>query len=100
MTELSLLSRYDQVEELISVLKGYASALEHHVIILPQDTLENAIRAGLPVDVVMTYRNVYLQPAVDDVRYIIWSINSVAIPRLENIKSDIMKSITAMNTTL
>lgn len=80
------LTLYKQkLDAMINELERFADLLNHHVIIQPRETIENAVRHGFPEDIALTYLRNYYVYNESDAQNIIRYINNKSIPYLQNV---------------
>ncbi len=73
------------VESMIVELERFSSSLNHHVIIEPRNTIDDAVRAGFPVDIAHHYLQYYYSKNESDAQDIIRYIDSKCIPYLRDV---------------
>lgn len=81
----SLTTYKRKVEEMIEELKRFTDLLNHHVIIQPKETIEDAVRNGFPEDIAMHYLHKYYSQNESDAQDIIRYINDEAEPYLNDV---------------
>ena len=74
-----------KVEEMIEELKNFTDLLNHHVIIQPKETIEDAVRNGFPEDIAMQYLHKYYSQNESDAQDIIRYVNNEAVPYLSDV---------------
>lgn len=81
--DVSIYNQIQNLEKLIRILNNYADNLRYHVITAPMDTLDDALRFGLPEEIGAKYRWRYYEQNRIEAENIIGYINGVCIPCLE-----------------
>lgn len=81
---VSIIDQIQQLEKLLHVLNDYMDNLRYHVITAPMDTMEEALRYGLPEEICAKYRWIYYEHNRIDAENIISYIKGVCVPCLEN----------------
>jgi len=91
----SLFLYKQRVEQMIEVMQRFADALNHHVIIQPRSTLEDAVRCGFPEDIALTYLKRYYVKNESSAEDMIHYINNDVIPYLTHVAFHINKAMNA-----
>lgn len=81
----SLATYKRKVEEMIREMEKFSSALNHHVIIAPKETIQDAVRAGFPSDIASYYLQQYYSRNESDAQDIMRYIKSDCIPYLSDV---------------
>lgn len=81
----SLLLYKQKVEQMIGELELFSSQLNHHVIIEPLKTIEEAVRYGLPSDKANLYLRKYYSKHISIAEDVMHYINEDCIPYLKDV---------------
>ena len=74
-----------KVEQMIDELKKFSSRLNHHVIIEPRNTIEEAVRYGFPSDKALQYLDNFYSRHVSVVEDVMQYIEKDCIPYLSDV---------------
>lgn len=80
---VSIYNQCRQLEKLIQIMNDFADNLKWHVIIQPEEVLDEALRCGLPQETGLCYRYKLASNKIE-AELIISYITKICIPLLED----------------
>ena len=93
MEELTVDEEIEQIKALIAALEEYCTTLQQKVIDLPMQEIDEAQRAGLPLDYVMRYKTCYYIHNVSTAQNIIANIKSDHIPYWQSVIDGLRRNV-------